>query len=183
MSAPKTPVGESPGAENTEAESPGAENADARNPDAGNPDTGNPDTGNPDTGNPDTGNTEANATRRRLLTGTAVGLAALTGGGAAGLWPAFPAEAASTSTGRTVLTASNDTAGVTDTANINSAPQASCGAIHANPKNPPATGPAVYLSAGVYCTNAWPAARDRRHDVQHHHESRVRVRRDTGLTG
>jgi hypothetical protein len=97
----------------------------------------------------------ANATRRRLLTGTAVGLAALTSGSAVGLWPAPPAEAATTGTGRTVLTPSNDTSGQKDTAAINSALLASYNAQKGSGQTKEAApGPVVYLSAGVYYTNA-----------------------------
>jgi hypothetical protein len=101
----------------------------------------------------------ANATRRRLLTGTAVGLAALTSGSAAGLWPAAPAQAASTGTGtgtgRTVLSPSNDTSGQKDTAAINSALLARYNAQKGSGQTEEAApGPVVYLSAGVYYTNA-----------------------------
>jgi hypothetical protein len=104
---------------------------------------------------PDSENARANATRRRLLTGTAAGIAALTGGSVAGLWPSSPAEAATTGTGRTVLTPSNDTSGQKDTAAINSALLASYNAQKGSRQTKEAPpGPAVYLSAGVYYTNA-----------------------------
>lgn len=87
-------------------------------------------------------NREQNTSRRNLLAGTAAGLAAFGGSMATGLGASPSAEAATVGTDWIVLSPSGDTTGATDTTNINNNLK-SC-----------APGQVVYLSNGVYHTNA-----------------------------